>query len=147
MPDNTPINQMTDRTHCLLVNWSAPRSLTGTATLRSTTEAIWSDASEPAPLRAFSRCVRMALAPAWLPPIDASRIHLSPACREMVRIRNDLNETVTLDWQVLNTNRHAKIEVPPGKQIVFPVDRNGTVQFKHGQQIVGQVSTGAKECK
>jgi hypothetical protein len=147
VPDNTPIDRMTERTHCLLVNWSPPSSPAVTAGLRSAMEGIWADQGQPAPLRAFARCVRAALAPTWLPPIDISRIHLSPACREMVRVRNDLNDVVTLDWQVLNTKRHAKIDVPAAKQIVFPVDMDGVVRFTRGQQLVGEVSTGKNMCK
>lgn len=147
MPDNTPIERMTENTRCLLVRWSPVRSPAATAALRSATEAAWADQGQPAAIRAFSRCVRVALAPTWQPPIDVSRIHLTPACRQMVRVRNDLNEMVTLEWSVVNTTHHAKIEVPAGRQIVFPVDADGVVRFTRAQQLVGVVSTGKNMCK
>lgn len=88
VPDNTPPNRMTDQTHCLVVGATSASNAPGDeARLRSMTESIMQDPTQPPAVRAVSRCVRERLAPAYVPSVDTTKLHFSTACAGGIRIR------------------------------------------------------------
>jgi hypothetical protein len=148
-PDGTPPERMTPQTSCLLIgNRQAPPART--TSLRLLTENLMNDPTQPGAIRTASRCVPEGLKPKYVPHIEVSRVKISPACLGGARVRNELDELLTLTWKATVGTKHGAIKVREHNQMIFTPGVEGKVNFysEDGSQFVGQVVLSEKlRCK
>jgi len=119
----------------------------GPALLRSLSERIARDGSEPSLVRNAARCDRNGFGSPLAPRLSASSFRLGSICDTRFVITSLAPIPATFTWAVIGTTASGVITANPRSSTTFYTLANGVVQLSYDGTLVATASSSRKRCR